>query len=60
MSIWRKIIESVSGNVSASSMRRFREMQSIYATLLHNVAEFQGFVEFVGAKVMIKCELLNW
>ena len=24
--------------------------QSIYATLLHNVPEFQGFVEFVGAK----------
>ena len=32
------------------SMMRLREMQSIYATLLHNVAEFQGFVEFVGAK----------
>ena len=42
------------------SMKRRREMQSIYATLLNNVAEFQGFVEFVGAKVMIKCELLNW
>lgn len=25
-------------------------MLPIYATLLHNVAEFQGFVEFVGAK----------
>ena len=24
--------------------------QSIYATLLHNVPEFQGFIEFVGAK----------
>lgn len=31
--------------------------QSIYATLLHNVAEFQGFVEFVGAKADDKVRL---
>ena len=34
--------------------------QSLYATLLHNITEFQGFVEFVGAKADDKVRLAEW